>query len=100
MQALLYRARTLGTLSEDSYRRAMKRMSAAGWRTREPVDIGPAEAPELLRRAVEALPAAGVSLRAIAEELGLPASRLARMLSVPEQRDDRLGEVVAFRATS
>jgi len=100
MQALLFRARALGTLSEDSYRRAMQRMSAAGWRTREPVDIGPAETPELLSRAVAALPAAGTSLGAIADELGFPTARLARMLSVPEERDDAgTGHVVTLRAS-
>ena len=99
MQALLFRARTLGTLSEDAFRRAMQRMSAAGWRTREPIDIGPAEAPELLGRAVAALPAAGSSIEAIASQFGIPASRLARMLSVPEHRDDSsTGQVVALRA--
>src|SRR6185503_18587704 len=59
MQALLFRARDIGTLSEDSYRRAMQRLSAAGWRTREPVDMGPAEAPELLQLAAEALLTSG-----------------------------------------
>ncbi|MEO8689320.1 MAG: XRE family transcriptional regulator [Solirubrobacteraceae bacterium] len=93
MQALLFRARTIGTLSEDAYRRAMQRMSAAGWRTREPVDIGPAEAPELLRRAAEMLPRAGTSLEKIAAEFGVPAARLARMLSVPEEQDDADGPV-------
>lgn len=97
MQALLYRARTLGTLSEDSYRRAMRRMSAAGWRTREPVDIGPAEAPELLRRAVAALPEAGTTLAGVADAFGVPTARLARMLSLPEDHDDAMtGQLVAL----
>lgn len=100
MQALLFRARTLGTLSEDAYRRAMQRMSAHGWRTREPVEFGPAEAPELLRRAAAMLPTAGTSLARIAGEFGVPTARLARMLSVPEEQDDaRAGEVVALRAS-
>jgi len=88
MQALLYRARALGTLSADAYQRAMRRMSAAGWRTREPVEFGPAEAPELLRRAIDTLPAAGVTVSAIAEEFGVPTARLIRMLSLPEDRGD------------
>jgi Zn-dependent peptidase ImmA (M78 family)/DNA-binding XRE family transcriptional regulator len=97
MQALLYRARTVGTLSEDSYRRAMQRMSAAGWRTREPVDIGPAETPELLSRAVAALPESGTTLAQVAEEFGVPSSRLARMLSLPEEHNDAVtGQVVAL----
>lgn len=41
MQALLYRAKTIGTISEDSYQRTTRRMSAAGWRTKEPVEIPP-----------------------------------------------------------
>lgn len=85
MQALLFRARTLGTLSEDAYRKTMRRMSAAGWRTKEPVEIGPPEVPELLRMAVEALPEAGSSLPEIASSFGVPAARLTRMLRLPEE---------------
>ena len=59
MQALLFRARILGAISEASYRRTQRRMSAAGWRTREPVELGPAEAPELLARAVLTLTRSG-----------------------------------------
>lgn len=100
MQALLYRARSLKTISEDSYRRAMQRMSAAGWRTSEPIDIGPAEAPELLRLAIEALPAAGASIDGVAKEIGLPKSRLMRMLSVPEEQADTGGQLVRLVARS
>jgi Zn-dependent peptidase ImmA (M78 family)/DNA-binding XRE family transcriptional regulator len=100
MQALLFRARTLCTLSEDAYRRAMQRMSARGWRTREPVEFGPAEAPELLRRAAAMLPAAGTSLSRIAAEFGVPTARLARMLSVPEEQEEaHTGQVVELRAS-
>jgi Zn-dependent peptidase ImmA (M78 family) len=101
MQALLYRAVTVGTLSPDAHRRAMQRISAAGWRTREPVEFGPAETPELLRRASEALPEAGTSLDAIAREFGVPPARLARMLSLPEDHDDTgQAEVTALRPTT
>jgi Zn-dependent peptidase ImmA (M78 family)/DNA-binding XRE family transcriptional regulator len=100
MQALLYRAQTLGTLSATSYQRTMQRISAAGWRTREPIEFGPAETPELLRRTIRALPEAGTTLGAIASEFGVPAARLARMLSLPEDHDAALGEIVAFRRSS
>jgi Zn-dependent peptidase ImmA (M78 family)/transcriptional regulator with XRE-family HTH domain len=86
MQALLYRARTLGMLSESSYSRAMRRMSARGWRTAEPVEAGPEEVPSVLGAAVHALEAAGGSMEALAARLSLPAARLARMLAVPEER--------------
>ncbi len=99
MQALLFRAKTLGTLSEDSFRRTMRRMSAAGWRTREPVELGPPETPTLVQKAVDTLPEAGSTLRGVADELGLTEGRLARMLSVPEDRDEPTGQVLDMHAT-
>lgn len=97
MQALVRRAKDLGVLSEPQYARTMKRMSAYGWRTREPVDIGPPERPQLLGRIVEALPHAGVSVASVAMEMGLPKERLLRMLRVPEDAADGSGgEVVAL----
>lgn len=94
MQAALYRAKQLGVLSKTDYERTMRRMSAAGWRTREPVEIGPPERPRLLMRAVAALPHAGTSLGNVAELLGVPHGRLARMLALPEDYDDAQGNVV------
>jgi Zn-dependent peptidase ImmA (M78 family)/transcriptional regulator with XRE-family HTH domain len=88
MQALLFRARTLGVLGESSYVRAMKRMSALGWRSAEPVEAGPEETPAVLVAAVAGLREAGGSLERVAERIGLPAGRLSRMLSVPELRDE------------
>jgi Zn-dependent peptidase ImmA (M78 family) len=54
MSALLYRARSLGILGLDTYRNAMKYMSARGWRTTEPGDreMGRPEAPLLFERAL------------------------------------------------
>ena len=98
MQALVRRAKDLEVLSETQYTRVMKRMSAYGWRSREPVDIGPSERPQLLERIVEALPAAGTSVAAMALELGIPRERLLRMLRVPEDgSDSRSAEVVPLR---
>ncbi len=87
MQALLYRARTLGTMNETSYTRAVRRMNALGWRTDEPVEAGPEEAPSVLGAAVDALRAAGGSTQALASQLGVPHGRLCRMVAVPEERD-------------
>lgn len=86
MQALLYRARTLGTLSEMSYTRVMRRMSALGWRTDEPVEAGPEEAPTVLGSAVHALRAGGGSTETLALQVGVPHGRLCRMVAVPEER--------------
>ena len=54
MAALLYRAKDLKILSPESYRSAMKYMSARGWRTEEPGDrqMGHPESPVLLERAL------------------------------------------------
>jgi Zn-dependent peptidase ImmA (M78 family) len=98
MQAAMMRARDLGLLSVDEHARGMRRLSSAGWRTKEPIDVGPPERPLLLLAAVAALPDAGSSLPAIAERLGLPTGRLRRMLSLPEAHDDaRTGELVPIR---
>lgn len=53
LQALLYRARTLGALSPDAYRRAQIHLSRQGWRDNEPIDIGLPEEPALVERALE-----------------------------------------------
>jgi len=87
MQALLYRARTLGTLSDAGFTRAMRRMSALGWRTDEPVEAGPEESPSVLGAAVEALRAGGGSTQRLAAQLGVPHGRLCRMFAVPEERN-------------
>jgi Zn-dependent peptidase ImmA (M78 family)/transcriptional regulator with XRE-family HTH domain len=91
MQAVLYRARTLGTLSDAGFTRAMRRMSALGWRTDEPVEAGPEEVPSVLGVAIEALRDAGGSTRRLAAQLGVPHGRLCRMFAVPEERDREPG---------
>jgi hypothetical protein len=51
---------------------AIKHMSRAGWRRKEPGDRGPPEHPRLLRRAVEALrEKAGVTIEDLAAEAHL-----------------------------
>ncbi len=101
MQAALMRACDLDCISTEDHARGMRRLSAAGWRTREPVEIGPPERPQLLETAVAALPDAGTSLEAVADTLGLPLGRLQRMLSLPEAHDrERGGEVVNLPRTS
>jgi Zn-dependent peptidase ImmA (M78 family)/transcriptional regulator with XRE-family HTH domain len=72
MQALLYRARTLGTLSEASYKRAMTELSKRGWRRQEPGDDGAAEQPLMFTRALELLNERGFSVEDLAAEAALP----------------------------
>jgi Zn-dependent peptidase ImmA (M78 family)/transcriptional regulator with XRE-family HTH domain len=97
MQAALYRARQLALLAPEHYTKAIRRLSAAGWRRREPIEIGPAERPRLLAQAVVALPDAGVSLAQLAEEFGVAEGRLARMLALPEDSADVHADVVELR---
>lgn len=60
IQALLYRARWLGRLSDVSYRNAMTTISARGWRRNEPGLFTSIEQPSLLPRAVELLAQGGI----------------------------------------
>jgi Zn-dependent peptidase ImmA (M78 family)/DNA-binding XRE family transcriptional regulator len=69
VQALLYRLRTLGIITESYYQSWCIDISRLGWRRREPGEL-PAEVPTWQRRTV---------LRALSEEL-LSAEAAARML--------------------
>lgn len=98
MQAALVRARDLGSIDDAELSRGMRRMSAAGWRRREPIEVGPPEKPTLLQKALSSLEAAGSSLQHLADDIGLPVARLTRMLQIPEDFDDtRRGQVVNLR---
>ncbi len=78
--ALLKRAQTLGRMDPAAYTQAMKTLSARGWRKREPVDLGPAEQPVLLAKALEVAEAHGVTLDDLAAEYGLPLHDLRKVL--------------------
>jgi len=60
MQALLYRARRLGRLSDVSYRNAMNTITNRGWRRQEPGLVTVIEQPSLLPKAVEMLAGEGI----------------------------------------
>jgi Zn-dependent peptidase ImmA (M78 family)/transcriptional regulator with XRE-family HTH domain len=99
MQAALMRARDLGVLDHYEHARGMRRLASAGWRTKEPVEVGPPERPRLALAAVAALAEGGLSLQLLAENVGLPSGRLKRMLSLPEAYDDaRAGDVIPLSA--
>jgi Zn-dependent peptidase ImmA (M78 family) len=74
--ALLKRASPLGKLDPYSYTQAMKAVSARGWRTREPVHLGPPERPTRLAEALRVAEAHGVTLDDLAAQHGLPAAEL------------------------
>jgi Zn-dependent peptidase ImmA (M78 family)/DNA-binding XRE family transcriptional regulator len=90
--ALLFRAKTLEVMSPESYLRAVKTMSARGWRTKEPEPLGPAESPQLLRKAVEALEEDGYTTDDLAELASIPIDQVRRILqaTAPTKRRIKL----------
>ena len=73
IQALLYRARRLGTLTEVSYRNAMTTLTSRGWRRSEPGLISVLEQPSMLPRAVELLAAEGITESHLRGQCRVPA---------------------------
>lgn len=74
IQALLYRARVLGTVSEAAHKRAMMKISMWGWRTGEPSSLTDVEEPYVLAAAVALLRQdRGLDAALLAEEISIPA---------------------------
>ncbi|OXM67187.1 MULTISPECIES: helix-turn-helix domain-containing protein [Amycolatopsis] len=73
IQALLYRARRLGRLSDVSYRNAMTTISARGWRRNEPGLVDAIEQPSLLPRAVDLLMQEGIDEAQLIAQCRVPA---------------------------
>lgn len=80
--ALLYRARTLGVMTETAYKRAVITMSSQYGRRSEPGDLGPAERALLLRRAAE-LMAPDDPVAQVARATRLHVSTVAEILDDP-----------------
>lgn len=72
LQALLYRSRALGEMSEVTYRNAMMFLSSKGWRRQEPGVMPVLEQPSLLPGAVSLLESSGVDQWELAEEARVP----------------------------
>lgn len=85
MQALLYRARTLGVMSENTYRRAVTELNARGWRTQEPGDDGQAETPVLLSKAVDLLNQQGVDVDELARRARVTRAMVEAIVGVDAQ---------------
>jgi Zn-dependent peptidase ImmA (M78 family) len=73
IQALLYRARRLGALTEVSYRNAMATLTSRGWRRSEPGLVTVLEQPSMLPRALELLAAEGISEYDLRDQCRVPA---------------------------
>jgi hypothetical protein len=90
IQALLYRARWLGRLSDVSYRNAMTTISARGWRRNEPGLVNTIEQPSLLPKAVELLEQEGIDETHLIEQCRVP-PELFRMVTARTPDGDPAG---------
>jgi Zn-dependent peptidase ImmA (M78 family) len=90
IQALLYRARTLGTLDENAYTNAMKIMSSRGWRRNEPGYLGPPEPPQMLSKAIEALENTGFTMSDLVRLTTLSETTLNAILGVEREEAPRI----------
>ena len=76
--SLIVRAKTLGTISEHTYRRAFIKLTTTKnddgttWRQKEPGYLGPPEQPVLLHKCVELVADLGISRDDLANKLRLP----------------------------
>lgn len=103
IQALLFRARSLGVMSDVTYRNAMIRISSLGWRRAEPGNVSIVEMPSLIPKAVEVLDSAGVSAADLVHGPGLPlavfnliASRTPSQVAHSPQADGESGLLSAL----
>ena len=90
IQALLYRARELGTLEAATYTNAMKTVSRRGWRKLEPGSLGDPEQPQMLAKAVAALATVGVGLSDLAPMMKLSEPSLRQILGITERAEDKV----------
>jgi len=96
IQALLFRARRLGRLSDVSYRNAMTTISTRGWRRDEPGLVTAIEQPSLLPRALELLDQEGIDESALIAQCRVPADLFRIVTSrMPDQLTSGPGLPVA-----
>lgn len=86
LKALVMQAFKLSRIGEATYLRGMKQLST--WGLPEPGPLGPPEAPVLLPRALELLVVPDAA-RWLADQTGLPAAVLARVLEAAGGEDHR-----------
>ncbi|WP_040704033.1 helix-turn-helix domain-containing protein [Nocardiopsis salina] len=96
LQALLFRARTLGVMGEVTYRNAVVSLSQKGWRRSEPGPMPILEQPSLLPGAAELLRRdAGVEAGDLSEECGSPIALFTTITSRFPQPEDNTNQVAA-----
>ena len=88
LRALVYRAHTLGRLSDVSYRRANRQLRS--WGYPEPGPLGPPECPSVLGAAAELLEQSGTRLTSLAEAARIPPESLRAVLAAGRGDKPRL----------
>ena len=88
--ALLMRARILRIMPEATYVQAIRYMSARGWRTSEPGDLGAGEAPQLLALAATTARESGVTVSTLSAETGWPEPIIRDVLAASSDPRPRL----------
>jgi len=92
IQALLYRARALGVLSDVSYRNAMTTVTSRGWRRSEPGLVSVLEQPSLLPRAIELLAREDIDESRLVEQCRVPVDLFRTVTSrVPRHAPAEIG---------
>lgn len=72
IQALLFRARRLGAISDVTYRNAVITLTQRGWRRSEPGLVTSVEQPSMLARSLELLEEAGISRDSLVDQARSP----------------------------
>lgn len=72
IQALLFRARRLGTISDVTYRNAVITLTQRGWRRNEPGLVTTVEQPSMLAGSLELLEGAGISRDTLIDQARAP----------------------------
>lgn len=83
VQALLFRMRRLGTISENSYRGAMTTLSRKKWRRAEPGQVTECDRPALLEKSIQLLEENGIHREMIAKESNLRLPQLEKIVGAP-----------------
>jgi len=82
--AMTRRARDVGMIDDDGYKKMVVACSRRGWRKGEPLDDElPIERPRMLRDAVEMVVNSGVGRAQLLDELALPQSDVEAMAGLP-----------------
>ena len=103
IQSLIVRAKTLGTISEHTYRRAFIKLSTTKnddgttWRQKEPGYLGPSERPVLLQKCVELVENLNISKADLANKLCIPQHRIDQLVGQKPKPKVRLGGQGALR---